>query len=259
MIWANRLIIYDFSYYTFVFLAFILGRYFLLAGGTFWGIALFSKRSWRDVCHRDSKHLGQLIRNDIALSITSAVLFACVAAAIMLAYRAGHTRLYHDIHDYGWWYLAVSFGAVLILQDAYFYFTHRLLHHPVLFQRLHRGHHRSRVPTPWTSFAFEPGEALIHSFFFVILVFVLPLHFITLIAAFLTMTIWAISTHLSVPIPAANMPFAPLRRGLIGPTHHGIHHRKYHVHFGLYFTFWDHVFGTTDPDYWSKILLVRKS
>jgi sterol desaturase/sphingolipid hydroxylase (fatty acid hydroxylase superfamily) len=40
-----------------------------------------------------------------------------------------------------------------------------------------------------------------------------------------------------------------LGRWFIGPAHHSVHHRKYTVHYGLYFTFWDKLLGTQDPDY----------
>jgi sterol desaturase/sphingolipid hydroxylase (fatty acid hydroxylase superfamily) len=240
--------IYDLGYYSLVFLAFILGRYLLLAGGTYWVMKVISRRRERDRSAMQSRQ-RRLIHHDIWLSVYSAFWFALVAAIVMVTYQAGYTRIYTTIEDYGWWYLGTSFLTVLLLQDAYFYLAHRLLHLPFLFQHIHRGHHRSRRPTPWTSFAFEPSEALIHSVFFVGLVMVLPLHYLTLIAAFLTMTIWAIATHLGFPLMPSDSPLRWLGRGFIGPAHHGIHHRQYQVHFGLYFTFWDHLLGTTDPSY----------
>ncbi|MFE4104724.1 sterol desaturase family protein [Almyronema epifaneia] len=242
------MVIRDVGYYWLVFLAFILGRYFLVAGGAFWLFCSGNKSTvWDQTISRSQR--WHLIRQDIALSVSSAFVFALLAALIMIAYKAGSTRLYSSIDQYGWGYLALSFGAILVLQDTYFYFTHRILHHPQLFKRIHQGHHRARIPTPWTSFAFEPGEALIHGLFFVGLVYVMPLHFLTLIAALVTMTLWAIATHLGFELipPGFSLPW--LRRGLIGPVHHAIHHRKHQVHLGLYFTFWDRVLGTTDSAY----------
>ncbi|MGD1941920.1 MAG: sterol desaturase family protein [Leptolyngbyaceae cyanobacterium] len=236
------------GYYYWVFLGFILGRYFLFAGGTFGVVYLLSKLSVGKRFGTPS-YRWRLIRHDIFLSVSSAFLFALIAALVMVAYQAGNTRIYSSVGDYGWAYLGFSFCAILVLQDSYFYATHRLLHHPVLFKYLHKGHHRSRLPTPWTSFAFEPGEALIHGLFFVGLVFVLPLHFVTLTAAFLVMTLWAIATHLQFALVTPNSALSWLGRGLIGPTHHGLHHRRYQSHFGLYFTFWDRLLGTTDHAY----------
>lgn len=243
-----RLLIHDLGYYWLVFLAFILGRYFLLAGGASWLFTRASRAAFLQLSISRARRLA-LIRQDIILSVSAAVLFALLAAVMMLAYLGGHTRLYSDVSQYGWWYIGVSFAATLLLQDAYFYATHRLLHHPWLFRRIHRGHHASPIPTPWTSFAFEPSETLVHGIFFVGLLFVLPLHIGTLMAVFITMTLWAIATHLGFELIPAGAPLPWLRRGLIGPVHHGIHHRQYNRHYGLYFTFWDWVGGTADPVY----------
>ncbi|WP_346289540.1 sterol desaturase family protein [Sphaerothrix gracilis] len=257
VIGSAGLIIRDVGYYWLVFLAFILGRYFVMVGGAFWlfssvlGIsqqfqAISRARRW------------QLIRHDIALSVSSAFLFAFLAALIMSAYKAGGTRLYSSVAEHGWGYLGLSFLAILVLQDTYFYFTHRLLHQPRFFRRIHQGHHRSKIPTPWTSFAFELSEAFIHGIFFVGLVYVMPLHFITLTAVFLAMTLWAIATHLGFELVSPSFLQPWLGRGLIGPVHHAIHHHQHQLHFGLYFTFWDRILGTTDPTYIEKYGLKQR-
>lgn len=242
------MIIFDITYYWLVFLAFIIGRYFLIAGVAFWLLQSASKLAKLNRSVLRSPR-WRLIHHDIGLSISSAVIFALVAALIMIAYQAGYTRLYSTIDDYGWGYLGLSFMVTLLFQDAYFYLTHRLIHHPRLFKPMHQGHHYSRTPTPWTSFAFDPLEAILHSLFFVGLVFILPLHFATLLLAFFTMTLWAVATHLGVELIPAQIRLGWLRRGIIGPVHHTMHHHQYRVHFGLYFTFWDWVCGTTDPTY----------
>lgn len=189
------------------------------------------------------------MRQDAELSISSAVFFALCAALIMSAYDSGLTLLYSSLGQYGLGYIGFSFVAILILQDSYFYFIHRSFHHPLLFKLWHHGHHRSGEPTPWTSFAFDLPEAILQGLFFVGIVFVIPLHFITLIALLITMTIWAVVTHLGFdPFPRSFFRHW-FGKWLIGPTHHSIHHRRYRVHYGLYFTFWDQLLGTHDPDY----------
>lgn len=242
----------EIGYYWIVFFTFILGRYFLMAGGAFW---LFYSALRQRLRHRLSQRRlrWSLIRSDIKLSVLSAMIFALLAALMMGVYRAGQTRLYTAVDDYGWAYLGFSFLAVLVLQDTYFYFIHRWLHQPQLFRWVHAGHHRSRTPTPWTSFAFEPLEALIHSLFFIGIALLLPLHIGALIAALMTMTIWAIVTHLGFDLVPTRAPTRWLTRWLIGPMHHTIHHRQYKVHYGLYFTFWDDLLGTTELAYGDRV------
>jgi Delta7-sterol 5-desaturase len=229
---------HSFAFYGIAFFGIILARYFVMAGGTYWYFY-------------QHPHAAptRSIQQDIELSVLATVIFALAAAAIMWAYGGGYTQLYSDATQYGLWYLGASYAGVLLLQDAYFYFTHRLFHHPKLFRWLHQGHHRSRQPTPWTSFAFDPLEAIVQSAFLIGLVFLMPLHFITLIAVMTTMTVWAVLNHLGVDRLPTAFPHHWFGRWFIGPAHHSVHHRKYSHHYGLYFTFWDKWLGTQDPSY----------
>lgn len=225
-----------------------MARYFAIAGGVYFLCysALSSYLTRRGVDLKRSP--WPLIRKEIKFSIVSALIFALYAAFIMVQYDAGGTCLYSSLSQYGTWYLTFSFVVVLVLQDTYFYFIHRLSHHPLLFRWIHYGHHSSNRPTPWTSFAFDLPEALIQGFFFIGIVYLIPLHFITLIAVLMTMTIWAVISHLGFNLfpPAAHRW---LGQWLIGPAHHTLHHRKYRYHYGLYFTIWDRLLGTQDPSY----------
>jgi sterol desaturase/sphingolipid hydroxylase (fatty acid hydroxylase superfamily) len=236
-------------FYCFAFLGIILSRYFLIAGGTYLLFYSVLKKSFIKRQLRRKPLRWQLIRRDVELAILSGIVFALGATTIMLEYDLGLTLLYTDIGEYGLWYLGVSFVVVLVLQDAYFYFMHRLFHRPLLFKWLHQGHHLSGEPTPWTSFAFDPPEAIIQMLFFLGLVFIIPLHFITLLTALMTMTVWAVLTHLGFELFPSSFPYHWLGKWLIGSTHHSIHHRKYTLHYGLYFTWWDKLIGTQDPNY----------
>lgn len=237
------------GYYALIFLGAILIRYFLIAGGAYWLFYGVLKKFLAQRSLRRSPPLIQSIRREILASLLSGGIFALSAAVILTQYDSGQTLLYQDVNQYGLGYAGVSFMTLLILQDGYFYALHRLIHHPALFRWMHWGHHRSGDPTPWTSFAFDLPEALAQALFFVGVVFILPLHFITLIAVLLTITVWAVWNHLGFEMFPASFPNHWLGKWLIGPTHHAIHHRKYTVHYGLYFTFWDKLFGTEDPRY----------
>lgn len=244
---------HSFAFYGIAFFGIILFRYFLVAGGTYF---FFYSPFSQVFIHPQTPYQSpswKLIRHDIKLSVISAGVFALAAAFILSGYSWGVTCLYSAPQQYGLWYLGVSYAAVLVLQDTYFYFTHRLFHHPSLFRWVHQGHHRSRYPTPWTSFAFDPSEAIVQSLFLVGIVFLIPLHFITLIAILITMTVWAVVNHLGIDQLPLSFPHGWLGRWFIGPAHHSIHHLKYTVHYGLYFTFWDTFLGTQDSNYVQKM------
>jgi Delta7-sterol 5-desaturase len=238
-----KLIDYLFGYYLIAFFGIVLFRYFLIAGGSYFFFYLVPQKK----NPKSPSPSRRSIYQDISLSCLSTGIFALAAALTMSAYNLGWTSVYDQLDRYGIWYLVLSYLLVLVLQDTFFYFTHRWFHHREIFPWLHQGHHRSRHPTPWTSFAFDPLEAIVQSLFLVGIVFLLPLHFATLMALLTTMTIWAVLNHLGsdrLP-PAWRYPW--LGRWLIGPAHHSIHHLRYNLNYGLYFTFWDRLLGTQDP------------
>lgn len=62
-----------------------------------------------------------------------------------------HTTFYTNICDYGWWYFICAFPIMIFLHDAYFYWAHRLMHHPKLFKIFHLVHHKSNNQSPWAT------------------------------------------------------------------------------------------------------------
>ena len=186
---------------------------------------------------------------DLRLSMISAVIFALALALAIQLHANGLTRIYDQPLVYGWWYIVASYLLVLILQDSYFYATHRLFHLSQFYRLSHQGHHKSRRPSPWTSFAFDPVESVVHAFFLVAITCLLPLHLGTILAVLTTMSVWAVVNHLGLDELPCQFPHHWMGRWLIGPAHHSIHHLHQDRHFGLYFTFWDQIMGTEDRKY----------
>ena len=224
-------------YYLFTFFIIILLRYFLLAGGAYWLSYTSGQLARLDLKKR------QLIKKDITLSIAATIASAICAALVMTVYDSGSTQLYSSTEKYGIAYLFISFFGVILLQDFCYYFLHRGFHHPSVYGWLHRGHHRSKDPTPWTSFALDFPEALIQGLFLVAITFIVPLHFAVLALWLITMTIWSLVTHLGFEL-FPNFPDRWMGKWLISSNHHALHHRQYTKHYGLYFTFWDRLLGT---------------
>lgn len=239
----------NFWVYWFVFCGIILGRYFIVAGGTHWLLHLLLGNQLFESWFGNKQQIRKAISEDIKLSTLSAIFFALSAACFMGCYQLKLTKVYTHLEVQDLAYLVASYVGVLILQDTYFYFMHRLFHLPSLFKRFHQGHHQSKIPTPWTSFAFDPLEAVFQALFLFAITFVVPLHYGVLLALLTTMTVWAVGNHLGFQI----IPDSRLSRWwggwCIGSTHHLVHHNRYTRHYGLYFTFWDKLLGTQDDRY----------
>lgn len=229
-------------YYLVTFFGIILLRYFLVAGGAYWW---FYSSEHHPIGGTHNLKLPSLksIQKDIILSVIATVALAICAASVMISYHFGATKLYWTVGDRGITYLITSFIGVILLQDACYYFGHRGFHHPLVYNWFHCGHHRSKNPTPWTSFALDFPEALIQGLFVALVVSIVPLHIYVVALWSIVMTVWSLVNHLGFEL-FPQFRDSWLGKWFISSDYHSLHHRIYTRHFGLYFTFWDRLLGT---------------
>ena len=138
---------------------------------------------------------------------------------------------------------------MLILHDTYFYWTHRLMHHPGLFKTFHRVHHQSTNPSPWASFAFHPTEAIVEGGIFLIFAFSLPVHFLAIFIFMILMTVYNVYGHLGWELYPKSWSKHWFGQWLNTSVSHNMHHQYFKGNYGLYFTFWDRIMRTTHPEY----------
>jgi sterol desaturase/sphingolipid hydroxylase (fatty acid hydroxylase superfamily) len=223
--------------------------YALLASATWLAFyVLFRSRlRHRRVAPRDPA-AGQ-VRREILHSLRSIAVFGLVTAAVLFAAASGWTRLYWRVDNYGWAWLVASVGVMVLMHDAYFYWTHRLMHHPRVYRLVHRTHHLSTSPTPWAAYAFSPAEAVVQAGIGPLIVFTVPTHPL----AFGAFMVWQITFnvlgHCGYELFPRWFMQTPLGRLLNSVTHHAQHHERFRANYGLYFNLWDRLMGTNHPDY----------
>ncbi|WP_164101398.1 sterol desaturase family protein [Candidatus Laterigemmans baculatus] len=202
--------------------------------------------------------LPNQIPREILCSFRSIVLFGIVTAGVVYAAYSGWTRLYVEVDEYGWGWFAGSIVLMIILHDAYFYWTHRLMHHRRLYRWMHHTHHRSINPTPWAAYAFSPAEAFVQAGIGPLVVFIMPVH----PAAFSAFMIWQITFNVFGHCGYEIYPqwFLKSRLGMLlnSVTHHTLHHENFHSNFGLYFNVWDRILKTNHPDYEPRFELATR-
>lgn len=228
-------------------------------GDLFWyavlacGVSLFFYVAFRGRFHhrrvsRKAATLRQVMREAL-YSLRSIAIFGLVAGVIAYAACSGGTRLYVRVADFGWGWFVLSIGVMIVLHDAYFYWTHRLMHHPWLYRRVHHAHHRSTSPTPWAAYAFSPAEAVIQAGIGPLIVFTIPVH----PAAFALFMLWQIAFNVFGHCGYEIFPrwFINSRAGrlLNSVTHHALHHEKFLANYSLYFNVWDRLMRTNHPSY----------
>jgi sterol desaturase/sphingolipid hydroxylase (fatty acid hydroxylase superfamily) len=224
-------------------------RYLIMAGGAYlvawrWLRGRLAQRRIQPVAHTPKR-----LASELSYSMSTVAIFGAVGLIIALCGKASLTRIYFNLSERGYPYLLLSLAAMLVIHDAYFYWMHRLLHHPKLFKHVHRVHHLSTNPSPLAAYSFHPLEAIAEALFFPLVVLVMPLHFGVVVAFILIDMAFNVLGHLGYELFPSGFTKHRLGRWLNTSTHHNMHHKYFNSNFSLYFNFWDRVCGTNHSRY----------
>jgi sterol desaturase/sphingolipid hydroxylase (fatty acid hydroxylase superfamily) len=157
--------------------------------------------------------------------------------------------VYGDVARFGWAWWWASLALLIVAHDAWFYWTHRALHHPRWFRAVHGRHHASMHPTPWAAYAFHPVEALVQAAFLPLVLLVLPVHGAVLGAFLLHMIVRNAVGHCAHELFPWRWTPRGWLRWITPVSHHHFHHARNRGNYGLYFTWWDRWCGTEDPEF----------
>lgn len=187
-------------------------------------------------------------RRDVFYSMVTTGIIA-VVAIISFVYLKPYHVLYDSLSDKSIFYWLLTVFPIFFIHDFYFYCIHRLMHHPRLFKYIHKIHHQSSNPSPWTAYAFHPLEAIVEALIITILVFTVPTHALVIIAFMLFQIIYNVYGHLGFEIFPKNFHRTRIGKYINTSVAHNLHHHKFHGNYGLYTLIWDRVFGTLRDDY----------
>lgn len=234
-------------------------RYALFAGiAWLLGYAWF-KRRW--VHRKVITHFpaSSDVWREVRYSALSILIFALEGVLTLIAAKKGWTQMYRNLNQHSWLWFAGSIVLAIFLHDAYFYWTHRLMHHRWLFRPFHRTHHLSRNPTPWAAYSFSPLEAVVEAGIFPLVAFVIPIH----LYAFAVFMVWQIAFnvlgHTGYEIHPRWLMDSWWGRFINTPTNHVMHHEFLRGNYGLYFNIWDRLMGTNHEDYEARFRKVTST
>lgn len=216
----------------------IVGVRYLVTSGAF---------AWATRLTRPGQYAGldRQIRMEIGYSLASAAIYGIPAGIVAWGWQnRGWTRIYTEWSAWPLWWLPVSLFLYLFAHDTWFYWTHRWMHRPAVFARIHAVHHKSRPPTAWAAMSFSPVEALTGAVVIPLLVFVIPVHVAVLAVVLTIMTVMGVTNHMGWEMFPRFMWAGRLGGWLITASHHQRHHDAYGCNYGLYFRFWDRLCGT---------------
>jgi Delta7-sterol 5-desaturase len=150
----------------------------------------------------------------------------------------------------GWIAMTAYVAVLLIVHDAWFYWTHRLLHTPAFFKKWHRTHHKTVTPTPFAAYAFDWRESVVQAGMPVIWQLLVPTPhgaFFAFLGIMIVRNVWG---HCGTELHPRGFADHWFWGNFTTTTHHDLHHSGgFGSNYGLYFTWWDRICGTEHPRY----------
>ncbi|KAF9195282.1 c-5 sterol desaturase [Haplosporangium sp. Z 767] len=186
---------------------------------------------------------SSVIQETVAAAVTTATGYNATAAAAAAAATAATNEttsrlamlgpiapLIEPFTD-GWGYVAFSLVAFLLFTDCGIYWIHRFLHHPLVYKRIHKPHHKWIVPTPFSSHAFHFLDGYLQSVPYHMFVYLVPMNKYIYLIMFALVNFWSVLIHDGEYMISSAV--------INSAAHHTVHHLYFNYNYGQYFTLWD--------------------
>jgi sterol desaturase/sphingolipid hydroxylase (fatty acid hydroxylase superfamily) len=175
---------------------------------------------------------GQIAK-EIRRSLVSIGIFGLLTVGQVAALRAGWISLAWDAKPQA---IAIQLVALFLWNEIHFYLCHWLLHTRWLFRHVHRIHHESIVPTPFSTYSFHWVEAAMLGSVLFVATLVYDFHPLALGSLPLLSLLLNTIGHWNYDV------FAGRRRS--ASVEHSLHHRLVQGNYGFYLPILDRWFST---------------
>lgn len=219
-------------------------KYFLFAGISFLLFYVLFRNVFTTIRIQRTFPRHKDYYRDIIYSMISMTFFATIAYVVFTSLRPYNHIHYGTVAEYGTVYFYLSFIWMFFLHDAYFYWMHRLMHLPMLYKYVHRIHHQSTNPSPWTAYAFHPLEAIIEAGIAPLIAFTLPVNRYAFTLFMIFQLGYNVYGHLGYEIIPKAWRESRLGQWLNTSTAHNDHHHYFKGNYGLYTRIWDRLLNT---------------
>ncbi|KAK2759403.1 c-5 sterol desaturase [Arachnomyces sp. PD_36] len=183
------------------------------------------------------KYLKNQIRLEIAQASRAIPFLSLFTVPIFLVEVRGYTKLYDTLDEAPFpLYNLLQFPLFLVFTDFFIYWIHRALHHPLIYKRYHKPHHKWIIPSPFASHAFHPLDGWSQGLPYHIFPFIFPLQKTAYVFLFVAINIWTVIIHDGEYV--ANNPI------INGAACHTLHHLYFNYNYGQFTTLWDRIGGS---------------
>ncbi|KAI7861939.1 hypothetical protein BDF14DRAFT_1886640 [Spinellus fusiger] len=179
------------------------------------------------------KFLKNQIRMEIECALTALPGIAVMTAPWFVGEVKGYSQIYGGVPQgfIGWAWIVLSVPAFLCFTDCGIYWIHRWEHHPLIYKRVHKLHHKWIIPTPFASHAFRAVDGYVQSVPYHLYVYLFPMHKWLYVAMFIFVNFWTVMIHDGAFVSHSTI--------INTSAHHAVHHLYFNYNYGQYFTLWD--------------------
>jgi Delta7-sterol 5-desaturase len=228
--------------------AFDFSRYLIAALLVVSVVWLLKRTSWRSRQIQARSATISDFQREFLASVRTVLVYVVVSMFTIWSFRNGIIKGFEG--ELSVWGTLGMLALILVVHDTYFYWTHRMMHHPKLFKSFHRFHHRTVTPTAWAAYSFAVPEAFVMGIFMPIWLYLVPTPMIVTFSFMIIMILRNAMGHAGLELHARGWASHPVLKWISTTTHHDLHHAgSFNHNYGFYFTFWDKMMGTEHPDY----------
>lgn len=177
------------------------------------------------------------IRREVRLSLISIAVFGAYGSLTLWLDRRGAIEI---LWTYSLGRFLLDMVLLTLWNEIHFYFSHALLHKPWFYRKVHRLHHLSVVPTPFSTYSFHWGEALLLSSVMILYMAVLPLS----MGAILVFPVLSLFMNNIGHMNYAVFPRLALDNLFSSCRRHTLHHTHLKGNYGFAFPWFDEAFRT---------------
>lgn len=178
------------------------------------------------------KYLKNQMRMEIRQTMNALPVMSTLTVPFFFIEVRGYGKMYDTFEEAPFMlYNVLQFPLFFMFTDFLIYWIHRGLHHPLIYKRLHKPHHKWIMPTPYASHAFHPVDGWAQSLPYHIFPFIFPLQKFAYVLLFIAINVWTIMIHDGEYV--ANSPI------INGAACHTMHHLYFNYNYGQFTTLWD--------------------
>ncbi len=228
-------------------------QYILICGFVFYLFWILLKRRTKPLKISQPRHLKKQIKSEISNSIIVKINHTLPTLIFLKTNTWMAHRAFYPFEKHSLLYHLGCLIFVFFLHDAYFYWTHRLFHHPKLLKWFHITHHKSKEVTPFTTYSFHFVEGFVQTIIIPLSLLFFEVH-ISIVGIFFFLSfLFNINGHTGFSLSSRRLRSYPLFRWFLFSTNHAQHHLRSHGNYGLYLKFWDKAMGTYIGEYGDRI------